>query len=642
MCGVAGIFNYRERMPVEPTLLRAMAVLMAHRGPDGEGVHVDGEVGLASRRLAVVDLAGGAQPIANEDGSLWIVFNGEIYNHVEVRRRLEGLGHVFRTRCDTEVALHAFEQWDLDGLERLDGVFGLAVWNAAERRLVVARDPFGVKPLYCRDDGRSLIFASEIRPILRVPGVPRCVDKVALEQFLAYRFVPAPRTAFAGIDKVPPGCALVADRNGVVARRYHRRPPGEPNQRPFAAVADELAERLEGAVRRQMVADVPVGVMLSGGIDSGAVASIMVRAADGPVESFTVGFADDFEEDERRVAADVAARLGTEHHETSVGAEDFLERLPTVAWMMEEPLAAASTQPFLELCRLARTRVTVALSGQGADEPFGGYERAKAERWGSLYRLLPAPLRRALLLPAVGLLPRSERLKRGMRGQASSDPLERMVETFSISDERVRMSLLGGKAGSFDVLAVPVRSFQQDVEGLDGLAQLLYVDARFNLADNLLLYTDKLSMAASLEARVPFLDLDLMEFAECIPPRMKVSLTERKRVLKAAAARWLPAEQLQRRKIGFSTPFDEWFRGTLAGPLERRLLRAGGICDDLVDGRAVRGLLDEHVAGRENRKWILFALLSLDAWREAYIERSLEATLSAPPSLASVASSAAG
>jgi asparagine synthase (glutamine-hydrolysing) len=619
VCGICGVYNYGTGEPASEPLVRAMTAAMTHRGPDDDGLHLDGPLGLGMRRLSIIDLAGGAQPIANEDGSVWTVFNGEIYNFRELRAELEARGHIFTTRTDTEVIVHAYEQWGLDALARLNGMFGLALWDARTRRLVLARDPFGVKPLYYHDDGRTLRFGSEIRAILRDPAVPRAVDPRALGEFLSLTFVPAPRTTFAGIAKLLPGHALICTTEGIRLERFHR-----VVNEPFAGrsedgLAAELAERIAAAVRRQMVADVPVGAMLSGGVDSATVAAIMTEAAGGPIATFTVGFAGDFAENELDAARATARRLGSDHHELVIGADEYAAFLPHVIRSLEEPVATTSTLPFFKVCELARRHVKVVLTGQGADEPFAGYPRYLGERYGFLYRALPHPLRRGVIAPTVERLPRNEQLKRSVRALGAADPRERLPAVYAVIDGTLKRRLLrDGLAADEDGRAAVAR-WQADVAGRDGLSQMLYVDARLSLPDNLLLYGDKLSMAASLEARVPFLDLELMAFVERIPPSFKIRGRTQKHILKRAVARWVPREVITRRKVGFATPIDGWFRGVLGGELEERLLTPGSACRTYFRPETVRQMIADHRSGRHDHKRALFALLTFELWHEQFI-----------------------
>jgi asparagine synthase (glutamine-hydrolysing) len=621
MCGVCGVYHYGGGEPADEAVIREMTASLVHRGPDDEGYHFDGALGLGVRRLSIIDLEGGVQPLSNEAGTAWVVHNGEIYNFADLRRELESRGHAFRTRSDTETVVHAYEQWGLDGLARLNGMFGLAVWDGSERELVVARDVFGVKPMYFWDDGSTLVFASEIRAVLCHPLVTRSIDTTALYEFFGLGYVPSPRTAFAGIQKVLPGHALVRRPGRGETRRFYTRVPEPRKAGPESELVEELRDAIFRAVRRQMVADVPVGAMLSGGIDSATVAGIMTEVTDGPIETFTVGFGGGFAQNELVSARETARRLDTRHHEVVISPRDYADFLPRSIWHLEEPIATTSTLPFYKVCELARPHVKVVLTGQGADEPFAGYPRYLGERYGSLYRTLPGPVRSRLVAPLVERLPRNEQLKRAVRSLGTRDPLERMKRIYSIIDEPVKERLFRNGVGpSSDVEAIAL--WQGDVAHLDALSQMLYIDARTYLPDNLLVYTDKMSMAVSLEARVPFLDLELMELAESISADLKIKGLKQKRILKRAMERWLPPRTLRRKKIPFATPVDEWLRHDLEAEVRERLLAPGSACSTYLDPAAVETMLDEHRSGRQNHKRALFSMLTFELWHEQFIAPS--------------------
>ncbi|HEX4823521.1 MAG TPA: asparagine synthase (glutamine-hydrolyzing) [Candidatus Polarisedimenticolaceae bacterium] len=619
MCGICGVFNYRTRRPADPRLLQSMTDAMVHRGPDDDGLFIDGDAGLGMRRLSIIDLAGGRQPISNEDGTIHIVVNGEIYNFRELRNELEANGHVFKTRSDSEIPLHAYEEWGLECLARLNGMFGLAIWDSRSRRLVVARDPFGIKPLYVRDTGSELSFASEIRAILADPSVERSVDPEGLELFFTFRFVPSPWTAFRGIKKLRPGHAMVVEDGKVRVHRFHRTRRIDLSAVRTDEIVEELAARLTAAVDRQRVADVPVGVLLSGGVDSTALVTIMRHVLGRAPQTFTVGFDGAFDRDERAAAHATAARLGAEHHDVVLSATDYAGALARSARLLEEPIATSSTLPLMEVCRLAREHVKVVLTGQGADEPFAGYPRHFGERWGGLVRSIPSLLRSTVLLPLVDRLPRNERLKRAVHGLAESSAAARLRAVYSTLNGEARARLLKDGGRGERAAEEAVGYWQADVADQDGLAQMLYVDARFSLPDNLLMYTDKMSMAVSLEARVPFLDLDLMSYAESIPTRLKIRGRSGKWVLKRAMARWLPPAYASRPKIAFETPLSEWLRGGQLADVEERLSSSGSACSEFARPEEIRSLFTLHRNGRRDLHWQLFTLISFEMWHEAFI-----------------------
>ena len=618
MCGICGTVNYGTDAPAEERTVRAMAAAMIHRGPDDDGFHLDREVALGMRRLSIIDLAGGAQPIANERGSIWVVSNGEIYNFRELRLELSAHGHVFSTRSDTEVIVHAYEQWGLQAFARLNGMFATALWDGTERQLVLARDPFGIKPLYYWDSGKQLVFASELRSLFCHPETRRSVDVRALHDFMSLTFVPSPRTAFEGVSKLLPGHLVVCDRHGPRIERF-RRPDPEPITAPEDELVARLRHELAAAVERQMVSDVPVGVMLSGGIDSTTVATIMSEVAHEPIQSFTVGFEGDFSMNELEPARQTAARLGLSHHEVVLSSVDFADSLPSSIWHLEEPIATTSALAFHKICELARQHVKVVLTGQGADEPFAGYPRYLGERYGWIYRGVPQLLRRALLLPLAESLPRNEQLKRAARSLGSYDEVERLGRIYTVLEDDLRSELFVNGAFDNDDLSAAIRRWHGDAAKLDSLGKMLYVDARLSLADNLLLYADKMAMAVSLEARVPFLDLELMALAEAIPAKFKIRKLKQKVILKQAMTEWLPAEVLQRKKVGFGTPVDEWMRSEMRSLIEERLLDPASACRMYFRADVIDRMIREHRHGRHDHKRALFSLLSFELWHELFI-----------------------
>lgn len=624
MCGIAGVYAYRSQRPIEPALITRMTASLVHRGPDDVGEHVDGSIGLGMRRLSILDIAGGHQPMSNAAGTLHVVFNGEVYNFRELRSQLSSLGHSFRTRSDTEVVLNAFERWGMDALPRFNGMFGLAIWDARTRRIVLARDPFGIKPLYYWDDQSTLVFGSEVRALLCWPDIPRELETAALDDYLSFGYVPSPLTAFKGIRKLPPGHALECGPMGTRLCRFSKGPPPViQGIRPEHAVA-ELQEQLEAAVRRQMVADVPVGAMLSGGVDSTTVATIMTAANGTPIHTFTVGFDAAFAENEIDKARDVARRIGSIHHEAIVSAGEFTSALPNVVEQLEEPIATTSAIAFREICRLARQHVKVVLTGQGADEPFAGYPRYIGEKYGMIYRRVPAAVRNGLVRPVVESLPRNEQLKRAVASLDEADVGERIRRIQTVVSPGLKALLLP------DLVDASSRRFvdevwRRDVAQLDGLAQMLYIDTRTSLADNLLMYGDKMSMSVSLEARVPFLDLELMGFVERLPSRLKLRGRVQKWILKQAVRKWVPPATVNAKKIGFNTPIDQWFRSEMYDELRERLLAAGSACRSHFPYPVVEQIIEEHRVGRHDHKRTLFNLLVFELWYERMIRSNASA-----------------
>src|SRR4051812_13094112 len=596
-----------------------MAAALHHRGPDGSGVERLGPALLVHTRLAIIDPAGGHQPLWSEDERCAVVVNGEIYNHLALRERLEALGHRFRTHSDSEVIVHAYEEYGVDCVGHLNGIFAFALWDAAHERLVLARDPFGVKPLYWWSDGRRLAAASEVGALLSAGIVSPRIDPLALDHMLAWRFVPAPRTIFTGVSKLPPASLLVV-QGGAPRLQSYRRPPGEL----LAGVsADELATELRGqivaAVQRQLMSDVGYGAFLSGGVDSAAVVAA-IRASDAdPPRTFTIGFPEQRSRDERAAAADTARSLGTRHRDTTMRQQDYLQALATPIAHLEEPCGSQSAPALFELSRFAAREVKVVLSGQGADEPFGGYRRAQAAaalRW---LEPVPsgagAPLRRL-----ADALPRAERARRGARLIGARAGLERVLAVFEITDPALRSGLTGVDAeeGALERSALAAEVLA-GVPSDDPLDQALYLDSHVLLPDSLLLYGDKMSMASGLEHRVPFLDLELMRFVERIPGRVRVRHGVRKWLYRRAIHELVPAAALARPKQGFTTPYDRWMRQSLGAEVERRYA-PGSALGEVLDGNAVARLVREHRSGRSDHKRVLFCLLEFSEWHRQFIE----------------------
>jgi asparagine synthase (glutamine-hydrolysing) len=487
---------------------------------------------------------------------------------------------------------------------------------------VLARDPFGIKPLYYRDAGHELSFGSEIRAIFADESVERAMDPTGLELFLMLRFVPSPMTAFRGIRKLAPGHALVIERGATKLIRYDRPRCHDLTESSPDALAEQLSVKICAAVDRQRIADVPVGVLLSGGVDSTAITSILRFVTGQSPKTFTVGFADDFDRDERTEARETATRLGTEHHEVVLTAQDYAGLLDECIGRLEEPIATSSTLPLLQVCRLAREHVKVVVTGQGADEPFAGYARHLGERWGGLFRAIPATVREGVLRPLVAALPRGERLKRAFASLGEDDVARRLRSVYSIFDDRERLALLGGRTDAGAAVDEVIAMWRRGIEDRDALSQMLYVDARFSLADNLLTYTDKMSMAASVEARVPFLDLELMEYAESIPSRWKVRGRSGKWILKRALDRWLPDGLSERPKIAFETPVSNWLRAGKMEEARERVLSKGSACSSLLNHTEVARMFELHRSGRRDFHWQLFSLITLEIWHESLSRRS--------------------
>ncbi len=612
MCGICGIASPRA---VDVERLRAMSARLAHRGPDSDGLVLAGEVGLAARRLAIIDLETGDQPLANEDGTIHVVQNGEIYNYRELRLELERAGHRFRSHGDTEVLAHLYEELGDGFPTRLRGMFALALWDAPRRRLVLARDRFGIKPLYYRTERGELAFASELRALPRGE-----IDLDALEAFLAFNSIPAPLSIFADTRKLPPGHALVWDGGEPRLSRFARPAPApvaELRSEPEGALAEELRARLRDSVRAHLVSDVPVGVLLSGGVDSGTLAALAAEASSEPVRTFSIGF-EESSFDELGDARLVAERYGTTHRELVLRPDAAL-LLPALAAAFDEPFADSSALPTYLVSQLAAEDVKVALSGEGGDELFGGYYTYVADRLAERVGGLVGWTR-----PLVERLPSSSRrtsfdyrAKRFVRA-AHLPPLERHHGWKEIFSPEARAELTGRRS-AFDPVDL-LRARFVETEGAELLARLQDVDLGLYLVDDLLVKTDRASMAHSLEARVPFLDPVVAGFALALPDRHKVRGFEKKVLLRRAVEPLLPRSVAHGRKRGFSIPAAAWLRRDLE-PFARETLSPATLRrQGFFEPRVVARLLDDHVAGREDRSRQLWGLLAFTLWYERHVE----------------------
>ncbi len=618
MCAIAGYLAAASRGELG-TALRSMSVALAHRGPDDQGffeaVTRDGErrVGLAHRRLSIIDLSTGHQPMANEDGSVQIVFNGEIYNFPQLRDELIGRGYGFRTRSDTETIVHAYEQWGPECVTRLRGMFAFAIWDANRERLLLARDRYGKKPLFLYETAGLLLFASEIKAILAVAGVPRQVDHGALWDYFIYRYVPAPATLLAGIRKLMPGSYAVCERGRITETPYFVPDDGKPSA-PEAPEGDPVSaflEQLEEAVRIRMISDVPFGAFLSGGLDSSAVVAMMTRHSAHPVKTFSVGFAESAYS-ELGYARIIANRFHTDHHELTVSQEHLMEHLPALVRYRDAPVAEPSDIPIYLLAREARRTVKMVLTGEGADEFLGGYPKHVMERYVGAYQRLPAAVRRGLIEPLCFSLPyRFRRAKTAVANLGLADPRERLPRWFGALSGAERSRLTRLEAPRIDHRSV---AWLDAFHGGSALRGILYFDQTSWLPDNLLERGDRMTMAASLEARMPFMDHPLAAFVSSLPDEWRVQGLITKRILREAMRRVLPAAILERPKIGFRLPVNEWFRGRMRGYLTDHLLGADSRTRDYYRPQALRSYVDEHTAGRHNHEKLLWSLLSLEIW----------------------------
>jgi len=621
MCGIAGVLRADGR-PAEGHLVQAMTDVLSHRGPDGDGMFIDGPVALGHRRLAIIDLSTGDQPMFSDDRSRVVVYNGEIYNYRELRRELEAAGVVFRTASDTEVLLRSYEKWDVGCLERLRGMFAFALWDGGRRRLFLARDRVGIKPLVYAWDGRRLLFASEIKALLQDPTVARDLDWDALRDYLVFHYIPCPRTIFAAVRKLPPASYLLLEegRSEPEIRKYWDL-RFEPQERREEEWVEGLRWHLQDAVRSHMVSDVPVGAFLSGGVDSGSVVALMAQASTSPIRTFSIGF-DEASFDELAYARTVAQRYGTDHCEFVV-KPDALEVMPQLAWQLDEPFADASALPTYYVAKITREHVTVALSGDGGDENFAGYRRyAAAQRRHAGLDAFPGVLGRMAARAGAAALPATAR-GRGYLELLGAGPVDRYFRMVTYQRDATLRRLLTAEAqartgtraddGRFEALAAASGA-------PDYVATLQYLDVRTYLPDDILAKVDRTSMLVSLESRVPLLDHVLMEYVATIPTRLKLTGDTGKAIFKRAMADALPASVLERRKMGFGVPLGQWFRRELRDYARETLLGSRARQRGLFVPAAIEGLLAEHDSGRHDRSASLWALVMFEEWARRWLD----------------------
>ena len=642
MCGIAGFIGAVPE-GIEPYGdLRRMARAIAHRGPDDEGLLYASvangrmQVGLAHRRLSIIDLKTGQQPLGNEDGRVQIVFNGEIYNFQELRRDLQSRGHVFRTASDTEVIVHAYEQWGEDCVTRLRGMFAFAIWDARRERLMLARDRFGKKPLFLRHQDGVLLFASEIKSLLTWPGVRIQIDMNAVWDYLGYRYVPGPATLFAGIRKLPPGYYAVWRDGRLQETRYFIAPDGQPRVEEAVPQCPEreFLRRLDEAVAMRMVADVPFGAFLSGGIDSSTVVGLMSRHSERPVKTFSVGF-DDPKNNELGYARQVAEHVATDHHELQIAPDQVMDELPALIGFRDAPVSEPSDVPLYLMAREARRHVKMVLTGEGADEILGGYPKHRFEPLGRYYRLLPGAMRHRLLEPLLDQLPFAFRRARTAIATLGLEQFdERMARWFGALSTTEREHLVAfahsGEAFSMPTLASPEGRARSKVDHAGGhsprplqfdaapdaspLRRILYFDQTSWLPDNLLERGDRMTMAVGLEARMPFMDHELAAWVARLPDRYRVRGSTGKWLLREAARDLLPRQILERKKIGFRVPIDQWLRGPMRSFLLDHLAGSRARTARYYRPAALQRVLDEHLHGRVNHEKLLWSLLNLELW----------------------------
>src|SRR5262245_33271914 len=627
MCGIYGRFSFNSRAGTSDKLMAKMGAAMIHRGPDDSGVYFGTGLAFGMRRLSIIDVAGGHQPIANEDESVWVVCNGEIYNFTELRAELQNKGHLFRTRSDTEIIVHLYEELGLETFQRLRGMFAVAIWDVHRQRLVLARDRLGKKPLYIARQTGGLLFASEIKSILEDDAVSRELDVSALEEYLALGYVPAPLTLFKGIEKVLPGHYVVCEQSRVSQHCYWGIHPEIVDQIPEQEWVERIREKLFESIRIRLVSDVPLGAFLSGGIDSSAIVAAMARMTDQPVKTYSIGFeGEDSFYNELSYAGLVARAFATDHHEIVV-RPDAAELLPKLIWYMDEPIADSAFVTTFLVSRLAAQSVKVILSGVGGDELFGGYRRYLGDAFGGYYEMLPAAMRRHWLPALLAKLPKDRssgwknlcRYADAFVKTANLPSSERYASYVTLFSPDMRAELMSRKANG----AGPslLRSYFAQCAGAENLNQYMYVDLKTSLADDLLTLTDKMTMAMSLECRAPFMDHELVELAARMPARLKIRGFSMKYILKKAVKPWLPAEILKRKKRGFGAPMGAWLRRDLKLLVQETLSEQQVRQRGLFQWPVVKELIQKHDAQEGDYTDHLLALINLELWFRQFMDQ---------------------
>lgn len=629
MCGIAGFLDVVPRPGDARSILERMTGAIRHRGPDDSGFYVDRHAALGHRRLSIIDVSGGHQPMANEDESLWIVYNGEIFNHASIRPELEQAGHRYGSHCDTETIIHSYEQFGRDSVQRFRGMFSYVIWDRARRKLFCARDRLGIKPFYYFWDGRTFVFGSEIKALFEHPSVSPKLRLTALPEYLASGYISSEQTMFSNIYKLMPGHTLLIDLAAEHPQPDIRQYWDLPQPSPVESRSDsewiaECRERLEETVRMRLMSDVPLGMFLSGGVDSSAIAALIKRSASGPVKTFAVGYSE-AEYSELKYASEVAAAIGTDHHEVMVGIDDFFSALPNLIWHEDEPITWPSSVSLHFVSMLAAKEVKVVLTGEGSDELFGGYVRYRWTRSNlkmlDIYRkMAPAPLRRMLRsnIASTSLLSRDIRRKISHSFLGRDESIESLyLDNFYAAFTAAEVdSLLSDNPD-----AAPYSNFMNYWNmrpGASLLNRMLYADQKTYLVE-LLMKQDQMSMSASIESRVPFLDHTFVEFATRVPDHLKIHGNTQKHILKAAVADLLPAGIIHRKKMGFPTPLTQWLRDPRAAHLLDALTDRDGFIAEYMDLQEVELLIARHRRGTHDETDRIWRLLNLQIWGDVFL-----------------------
>jgi len=617
MCGICGQYNYKNNTSIDKETIKRMTTSIVHRGPDDEGYYFNQSLGFGFRRLSIIDLSGGHQPMSDIDQNIWVVFNGEIYNFPDLRKELESYGHRFQTRSDTEVIIYGYKQWGVDVFNHLNGMFGVAIWDNITKRLVISRDRMGIKLVYYHIDNETLTFGSEIRAVTAKDNEKPEVDIDSLYMFLRFRYTPSPYTIFKDIYKLAPGTCMVVENGSYRVYRWWNYKPS-----PFKPVPkindarDELLGLYKKSMERHLLSDVPVGLLLSGGVDSALLLALMKESGDS-WKTFTVGYGNDYADDELSDAAETARILDCPNYQININKKIFEDNFSEIISFLEEPIASASIIPMFYVCQRARKDVKVALVGQGPDELFGGYKRHLGVRYGAYWRKMPDFLRYSAK-SIINTLPRAETLKRGVYSLDIPDRMQRYQNVFSINDEAIikglfKDELIKDSTGS---KALHCWSEVSDLmENTDELGGLQFIEIRYSLPDELLMYADKLSMANSLELRVPFLDKEIVEYVERFPESFKIQWGKRKVLHKEVCKNYLPREIINRKKRAFATNVvDEWFQNSVDGKFNDYIRDPQSLMYRFFNYQGVQALLDSHKSHKADNYKILFSIVVFEEW----------------------------
>jgi asparagine synthase (glutamine-hydrolysing) len=620
MCGICGQYNFRDHTPVIREHIERMTKTIVHRGPDDEGFYISGPIGFGFRRLSIIDLEGGHQPMSDSEKSVWVVFNGEIYNFPELKKELEAHGHIFQTRSDTEVIIHGYKQWGEDVFNHLNGMFGLAIWDTRKNKLVIARDPMGIKLIYYAIEGGALYFGSEIRPVAAGTSKKPEVDPVSLNLFLRYRYTPSPMTLFKGIKKLAPGTMLIFENGQSRLERWYKyKPTPFSPMKTDAEAREELLDIYKRAVKRHLLSDVPVGLLLSGGIDSGLLLGLM-NLSGNSWPTYTVGYGKSFKDDELQDAAETARIYSAQNTSIELDRGTFEAALSKIVSIVEEPIASSSIVPMYFVCERARRDVKVALIGQGPDELFGGYTRHLGVHYGQHWRGLPEWVRTPVTA-VINKLPRNEAFKRGVYALSVSGKEKRYQHVFSIMpgetiDGLFQDGALPADAG--DRVIDCWKDFTPMMEDTDELGGFSLLEIRSSLPDELLMYADKLSMAHGLEARVPYLDREVVEYVQRLSAHFKIRNGSRKWLHRQVCHDFLPGAIIKRKKRGFAVNVvDDWFNSSVNSKMEGFLLDNNSLIYGLLRPEAVHRLFKEHVSGKNDNHKILFSIVVFEEWLRA-------------------------